>query len=296
MITQLGPSPFYPVPSLAGLLSQEEDLAAADPTGSAPASAPAAAAPAAPPPPGASAFPTVLEEFAYRYQLDLGFQFSLSSVQAEAPAEPTRAAPAETARPSVSEDRVEPGSRRAVVLSAFRDLRQTQVRSFLQHNQQVASRHPEPTAGQVRRAGQSVARAFRVDFSLDVSFLQQFARQSQSLSEYGERAFGTYLDVSATLSLESPEQAQAFFDRVDQLLAGAEEGLKGAIPAFLQDMAQQLGLGDREVEALGGLLGDRVDAFFARAAEVLGRAEAQLAGAGAPLPVEATASAEPVAA
>jgi HPt (histidine-containing phosphotransfer) domain-containing protein len=131
-----------------------------------------------------------------------------------------------------------------------------------------------------------------MDFTLKISFLQQFSRQAETLAGQGEGVLSKFLDVSRTLSARSGEDAKGFFDQVDELLARTESALHGGVDAFLQEMKGQLGLGEEELAGMGELMHQGIADFFAEAADFLDQAEAQLAAPDLPAPeVEAALAA-----
>lgn len=231
--------------------------------------------------PKLAAFPQVLESFFYRYQLDLGFSFSSSASASDnslpGPQLPPPEAPRPEPAPLQRSGALAPGSRRAVIASAFREVRTFQVRTFTHQSDQLAGQLNPATGEKLRQTSRTVARAFSMDFSLKISFLQQFSRQTQALAGKDESALSNYLDVSRTLSLRSSGDAQGFFDQVDQLLTQTEETLHEGVDAFLQDMVGQLGLGEEDLAAVGELLHEGIADFFSTAADFLDQAEAQLA-------------------
>ncbi len=174
-------------------------------------------------------------------------------------------------------DAPEPGSRRAVITSAFKEVRSFQVRSFSQQTTQLAGQLSPANGDKLRQTSRSVGRAFSMDFSIKVSFLHQFSRQTQTLAGHSESALSNYLDVSKTLSARSSGDAQGFFDEVDQMLTQTEETLHGNVDAFLQEMKGQLGLGEEDLAAVGQLLHEGIADFFSTAADFLDQAEAQFA-------------------
>lgn len=233
--------------------------------------------------PKIAAFPQVLESFFYRYQLDMEVSFAASAGDSDStlpgPQLPAPEAPAPTPMPTPIQrsGAPEPGSRRAVIASAFKEVRSFQVRSFTQQTTQLAGQLSPSTGDKLRQTSRSVGRAFSMDFSLKVSFLHQFSRQSETLAGHSETALSNYLDVSRTLSVRSAGDAQGFFDQVDQMLTQTEEDLHGNVDAFLQDMKGQLGLGEEDLAAAGQLLHQGIADFFSTAADFLDQAEAQFA-------------------
>lgn len=241
--------------------------------------------------PKAAAFPQVLESFFYRYQLDLNFAASstgpgkASEKSLPGPELSTPPAPQPQPLPLQRSGAVEPGSRRAVIASAFREVRTFQARTFTQQADQLASQLSSATGDQLRQTSRSVARTFSLDFSLKISFLHQFSRQSQTLAGKEESTLSNYLEVSKSLSLRSGGDAQAFFDQVDQVMSQTEQTLQDGVGAFLEDMKGQLGLKDEDVEAMGKMLHEGIADFFSTAADFLNQAESQLtSGAPAPAP------------
>lgn len=231
--------------------------------------------------PKIAAFPQVLESFFYRYQLDMEVSFAASAGDSDTtlpgPQLPPPEAPTPPPTPVQRSDAPEPGSRRAVIASAFKEVRSFQVRSFTQQTTQLAGQLSPSTGDKLRQTTRSVGRAFSMDFSLKVSFLHQFSRQSQTLAGHSETALSNYLDVSKTLSIRSAGDAQGFFDQVDQMLAQTEEDLHGNVDAFLQEMKGQMGLGEEDMAAAGQLLHEGIADFFATTADFLDQAEAQFA-------------------
>ncbi|MCC7264822.1 MAG: hypothetical protein IT369_20075 [Candidatus Latescibacteria bacterium] len=231
--------------------------------------------------PKIAAFPQVLESFFYRYQLDMEVSFAASAGDSDTtlpgPQLPPPEAPSPPPTPIQRSDAPEPGSRRAVIASAFKEVRSFQVRSFTQQTTQLAGQLSPATGDKLRQTSRSVGRAFSMDFSLKVSFLHQFSRQSQTLAGHSETALSNYLDVSKTLSVRSAGDAQGFFDQVDQMLTQTEETLHGNVDAFLQEMKGQLALGEEDLAAAGQLLHQGIADFFSTAADFLDQAEAQFA-------------------
>ncbi|MBM3276885.1 MAG: hypothetical protein FJY95_02215 [Candidatus Handelsmanbacteria bacterium] len=299
--TQSTPFP-PPPPVLSGSLSRQGNTEVN--------AAPAAVAPeAAPAPevkelaeeavPKIAAFPQVLESFFYRYQLGMDFSFAASAGEVDTtlpgPQLPPPEAPAPEPTPMRFSGTPEPGSRRAVIASAFAEVRSFQVRTFAQHTNNLAGQLSPATGEKLRQTSRSVGRAFLMDFSMKVSFLHQFSRQSQTLSGQSDGVLSKYLDLSRTLSVHSAGDAQAFFNQVDDLLAQTEDTLHGGVDAFLQEMKGQLGLDEEGMAAMGEFLHEGIADFFATAGDFLDQAEAQFAGqAPADLPppqVEATLAA-----
>lgn len=302
-------SPFPPQPPVLGAalskggtgeVSTAATAAPATPATSAPAS-PASPATAAPEPeapelseealPKAAAFPQVLESFFYRYQLDLNFSASSTGPGGESEKSlpgpelppPQAPPPQPQSLPLQRSGAVEPGSRRAVIATAFREVRTFQARIFTQQSDQLAGQLTPATGDKLRQTSRAVARTFSLNFSLKASFLSQFSRQSQTLAGKDGPALGNYLDVSQSLSLSSGEDTQAFFDQVDQVMAQTEQTLQDGVGTFLEDMKGQLGLKDEDVQAVGKLLHEGIADFFSTAADFLNQAEAQLTS-GAPAP------------
>lgn len=291
-------TPFPPPPPVLGASLSRQGGVEAKPAAAAKAtSAPgavAAVAPAATAAPAAeeiglpegdmpkiAAFPQVLESFFYRYHLDMELSFAASAGDSDTTLPGPQLPPPETPTPPPTpvqrSDAPEPGSRRAVIASAFKEVRSFQVRSFTQQTTQLAGQLSPSTGDKLRQTSRSVGRAFSMDFSLKVSFLHQFSHQSQTLAGHSETALSNYLDVSKTLSIRSASDAQGFFDQVDQMLAQTEEDLHGNVDAFLQEMKGQLGLGEEDMAAAGQLLHQGIADFFSTAADFLDQAEAQFA-------------------
>jgi hypothetical protein len=282
-------TPFPPPPPVLGASVTRQRAAEVKlaPAAKAAEAAPAPEAPALPEEavPKLASFPQVLESFFYRYHLDLGFSFSASSSAPANPSDTSLPGP-QLSPPEAPEPEPEPrqrpgapvpGSRRAVIASAFREVRTFQVRSFTQQSDQLAGQLSPATGEKLRQTSRSVGRAFSMDFSLKISFLQQFSRQTQTLAQGSEPSLSNYLDVSKSLSLRSSGDTQDFFDQVDQMLAQTEDTLRGGVDAFLQDMKGQLGLAEEDLEAVGELLHAGIADFFSTAANFLDQAEAQLA-------------------
>jgi HPt (histidine-containing phosphotransfer) domain-containing protein len=275
-------TPFPPPPPVLGASLSRQGSAEVK---TAPAAEAGKAAPEAPvlpeeALPKLASFPQVLESFFYRYQLDLDFSLSSSSTDNSLPG--PQISPPEASKPEPlplrRADAPEPGSRRAVIASAFTEVRSFQVRTFTRHADQLAGQLSPATGEKLRRTSRSVGRAFSMDFSLKISFLQQFSQQTETLAGQGEGVLSKYLDVSRTLSLRSGGEVRGFFDQVDQLLAQTEQTLRGGVDAFLQEMKGQLGLGEEDLAGMGALLHQGIAEFFAEAADFLDQAEAQLAG------------------
>jgi hypothetical protein len=180
-----------------------------------PAAAPAAVAAPVPEDSGLSegavpkiaAFPQVLESFFYRYQLDLDVSFAASAGDSDTTLPGPHAA-SEAPRRRRRSPTPPNGSRQAVIASAFKEVRSFQVRSFTQQTTQLAGQLSPSTGDQLRQTSRSVGRAFSMDFSLKVSFLHQFSRQSETLAGHSENTLSNYLDVSKTLSCSAGD-AQA---------------------------------------------------------------------------------------
>ncbi|MBI2504829.1 MAG: hypothetical protein HYW07_16555 [Candidatus Latescibacteria bacterium] len=276
-------TPFPPLPPVLGASLTQQGAAEVK---AAPAAKAAKAAPEGPvlseeAMPELASFPQVLESFFYRYQLDLGFSLSSSVSASENSLPGPQLPPPEAPRPEPAllqrSGALEPGSRRAVIASAFREVRTFQVRTFTQQSDQLAGQLSPATGEKLRQTSRSVGRAFALDFSLKISFLQQFSRQTQTLAGQDESTLSNYLEVSKTLSLRSSGDTQDFFDQVDQLLARTEQALQDGVGAFLQDLKGQLGLGEEDLAAVGELLHEGIADFFSTAADFLDQAEAQLA-------------------
>ncbi len=298
-------TPFPPIPPVLGAVLSRGG------TGEVPTAATAAlVTPATAPPkpeapalseeaiPKAASFPQVLESFFYRYQLDLSFAGSAttgpgSTAEKSLPGPQLSPPPAPPPQPMPlrRSGAVEPGSRRAVIASAFREVRTFQARTFIQQSDQLSGQLTPTTGDKLRQTSRSVARTFSLDFSLKVSFLHQFSRQSQTLAGKDESTLSNYLDLSKSVSLSSGEDAQAFFDQVDQVMSETAQTLQDGVGAFLEDMKGQLGLKNEDVEAVGKLLHEGIADFFATAADFLNQAEAQLtSGSPAPEPAPQPAS------
>lgn len=278
-----------PLPVLGASLTQQGGAEVkAAPAAKVPEAAPANTAPAPEGPvlpeeamPKLASFPQVLESFFYRYQLDLDLSFSSSASTSDSSLPGPQLPPPEAPRPEPTplqrSGGLEPGSRRAVIASAFKEVRTFQVRTFTQQSDQLAGQLSPATGEKLRQTSRAVGRSFSMDFSLKISFLQQFSRQTQTLAGQDETSLSNYLDVSRTLSLRSTSDAQGFFDQVDQMLTQTEQSLHGGVDTFLQDMKGQLGLGEEDLAAVGELLHEGIADFFATAADFLDQAEAQLA-------------------
>lgn len=256
-------TPFPPIPPVLAATMAKGG------TGEVPAVAPAVpTSPATPAPepevpalseeaiPKAASFPEVLESYFYRYQLDLGFSASSASPgsASEKPLPGSHLSPPEAPPPQPlplkRSGAVEPGSRRAMIASAFREVRTFQARTFTQQSDQLAGPLTPTTGDKLRQTSRSVARTFSLNFSLKASFLHQFSRQSQALAGKDESTLSNYLDISKSLSLSSGGDAQAFFDQVDQVMSQTEQTVQDGVGAFLEDLKGQLGLKDEDVEAV----------------------------------------------
>ena len=226
------------------------------------------------PQPGQASLPGTAESYLYRYQLDLTLSFSFSKgAKAESTdfAEPFHPPPMPTfdLPKQVSRSSVEPGSRRAVLLGALSEKRSFQARIFRQQSVQFAQQFAPATADKVRQASAGLARSYTVNFSLDVSFLQQFSRQSGTAAQLSESTLEQYTDITATLNADAPETAKAFFDQVDDLINNARDQLKSELPAFLDNMQ---GIAAQEKEAVAELFTERIDQFFDEASSFLDQA------------------------
>ena len=158
--------------------------------------------------------------------------------------------------------------------SSFGQVRQYQTEQFYSRTRELSSR-VEPASGQrLEQTSQKVVRAFEIDISLEFSFLGQFSRQSDTISDLDSGLFNAYLDQTDGFS--HGQDMQNFFNDVDKVLQETEAFVQSTLESFFGDIGTNIGLSSEETGSLRSRVSQEVTAFFNDVDRFLSEAENSL--------------------
>ena len=238
-----------------------------------------------------------------RFGMGLSFEFNLS-IQQQTTREVTFAQPA----PENGGDRAvlralesasmlyQTGfsSSRGILGSSFGEVREFQAELSYSRTRELSARLDPDLGQRFDSTSRRVSRTFELDISLEVSFLGQFARQSDEVSSLDTGLFEDYLRNTDGMAGASGGDLQAFFDDVDRILAETESYLQETLGDFFQGVAETFGLSDDEIGAIQSQASEQIALFFDDVDRFLDDARTALAGfGGAEALPEPEAEAEP---
>ena len=171
-------------------------------------------------------------------------------------------------------------SSRGILGSSFGEVREFQAELFYSRTRELSARLDPDLGQRFDSTSRRVSRTFELDISLEVSFLGQFARQSDEVSSLDTGLFEDYLRNTDGMAGASGGDLQAFFDDVDRILAETESYLQETLGDFFQGVADTFGLSDDEIGAIQSQASEQIAVFFDDVDRFLDDARTALAGFG----------------
>jgi hypothetical protein len=183
---------------------------------------------------------------------------------------------------------------RSELAGGFTESRSIQTELFYSRTRELSLSLPAGRAEQFDETRSQVSRSFKLDISMDFSFLGQFSRQSNSISSLDDDLFGKYLDNTSGLSGHGGEAVQSFFDDVDRILEDSEAFVVSSLSSFFDQVADQFGLSTEEAASLEKMVVEEIASFFDDVDSFLSESRNFLAGPAAAPQLPAEPVAEPV--
>ena len=116
-------------------------------------------------------------------------------------------------------------SSRKATGSSFTEMRSFQADLFYSRTRELSAQLDHAIADRMESTSQKVVRTFKLDISLEASFLSQFVGQSGEISSMDSDLFGKYLDNTDRLA--ESQGLQVLFNDVDKILEEAEAMVQG---------------------------------------------------------------------
>jgi hypothetical protein len=151
---------------------------------------------------------------------------------------------------------------RSELAGGFTESRSIQTELFYSRTRELSLSLPAGRAEQFDETRVQVSRLYKMDISIDFSFLGQFSRQSDSISSLNDDLFSKYIDNTSGLSGQGGEAVQSFFDDVDRILDKSEGFVVSSLSSFFEQIADQFGLSSEEAASLEKMVVEEVASFF----------------------------------
>ena len=189
---------------------------------------------------------------------------------------------------------------RSELAEGYSESRSVQTELFYSRSRELSLSLPAGRAEQFEETRAQVSRSFKLNISMDFSFLGQFSRLSESISSLDDDLFGKYLENTSGLSGHGGEAVQSFFDDVDRILDESEAFVVSSLSSFFDQVADQFGLSSEEAASLEKMVVeenasffDDVDSFLSESRDFLAAPNASPALPEEPLDPPAVESADP---